>query len=933
MNPHNDVIPHPRLRAIELLGRLLAYALSAISILATASCFESASPLCSGGIRCPAGMFCSASGDSCVSIVCGNDHVDDGEVCDDGDNLPGDGCSEDCTSDETCGNGIRDAVAGEACDDGNNVDGDGCQANCQSPRCGDGILDAVIHSEECDYGAANSDAPDAQCRTNCQWQRCGDGIEDSDEVCDDGNTMAKDGCAADCQSDEVCGNGYPDALVGETCDDGNTLARDGCSSICLIEAPSWTRQDVSPLPRIYDHAMAYDSVRKRVVLFGDGAASDSTDTWEWDGAIWHNVQSRGPSPSPRKGHAMAYDVARRRVVLFGGRAFSSDQHDTWEWDGQSWYRIEPEGPSPSPRHDHAMVYDVARSRVVLVGGSSRAEQEYIHDDLWEWDGQTWHPIATAEPAPSPRYGHSMAFDIARSTTVLFGGRGSEEGERFADTWEWNGQSWRLLASGDMLSPSAGDKHAMVYDIKRARAVLFDGSSRQTVGGTWEWDGDAWVHRDTPDAPSHRFGHAMAYDAARGRTVLLGGFNQPSDTWEWDGIAWSRIEPHPARPSLRNKHTMAYDAARGRVVLFGGSHDGYKGDTWEWNGQFWSLIDPLGLSPSPRSEHAMVYDAARKRTVLFGGLVRNTGEGSPVKNDTWEWDGRAWHLIEPQSPSPPPRWAHAMAYDAMRKRTVLFAGQVSDGEEVEDGNDTWEWDGQSWHHVKSLGLVPPVRRWHAMTYDIARGRTVLFGGYSGQTLGDTWEWDGRTWHAIQPQNHAPSPRAAHAMTYDATLGRTILFSGEDFSDPNDTWTWDGQSWHEVELRSVPPSSREWHAMAYDAARGRTVLFGGNVDGGNSDETWHFGYESSQPTYESCHNDIDKDGDGFAGCDDADCWAYCNPMCPPHAVSCDPSAPHCGDGACNRALENHLNCPIDCLTVCGNLQCEPGESIDDCPADCR
>ena len=38
------------------------------------------------------------------------------------------------------------------------------------------------------------------CRTNCTIPRCGDGILDGGEVCDDGNVVGGDGCAADCKS-------------------------------------------------------------------------------------------------------------------------------------------------------------------------------------------------------------------------------------------------------------------------------------------------------------------------------------------------------------------------------------------------------------------------------------------------------------------------------------------------------------------------------------------------------------------------------------------------------------------------------------------------------------------------------------------------------------------------------------------------------------
>jgi cysteine-rich repeat protein len=43
------------------------------------------------------------------------------------------------------------------------------------------------------------DTPSA-CRKSCTVPACGDGILDGGEVCDDGNTVGFDGCAADCKS-------------------------------------------------------------------------------------------------------------------------------------------------------------------------------------------------------------------------------------------------------------------------------------------------------------------------------------------------------------------------------------------------------------------------------------------------------------------------------------------------------------------------------------------------------------------------------------------------------------------------------------------------------------------------------------------------------------------------------------------------------------
>jgi hypothetical protein len=70
----------------------------------------------------------------------------------------------------------------------------------------------------------------------------------------------------------------------------------------------------------------------------------------------------------------------------------------------------------------------------------------------------------------------------------------------------------------------------------------------------------------------------------------------------------------------------------------------------------------------------------------------------------------------------------------RSRTVLVTNGL-----------TWEFDGRTWFPMMSSG--PSARAGTAIAYDIARQRTVLFGGYSllgGSTTppyGDTWQWGG------------------------------------------------------------------------------------------------------------------------------------------------------------------------------------------------
>jgi cysteine-rich repeat protein len=267
------------------------------------------------------------------------------EACDDGNQLSGDGCSADCMTTEEgwvcntqgitscersrCGDGVRtgqyldgDVVRIEVCDDGNDVPGDGCtdcypDNNCKPwwlqedtpscPVCGNHIVEP---GEFCDDGNAEAGdgcancvrEPEFSCFTfqnpfGCDYTPCGNGVVESDvwngcglarEVCDDGNRLTGDGCDDHCQREPYfdcpasggtcsparCGDGivnsyisleygavqefrdlggnacllvgHPNHAVGcfderyqPDCNDGNRENGDGCSSECKVEPGPW----------------------------------------------------------------------------------------------------------------------------------------------------------------------------------------------------------------------------------------------------------------------------------------------------------------------------------------------------------------------------------------------------------------------------------------------------------------------------------------------------------------------------------------------------------------------------------------------------------------------------------------------------------------------------------------------------------------------
>lgn len=270
-------------------------------------------------------------------------------------------------------------------------------------------------------------------------------------------------------------------------------------------------------------------------------------------AQWTLTSSAGP-PWGRDDTALAYDSLRQRVVLFGGVGYT----DTWEWDGTIWEQKASPTFSVGQYGGHAMAYHELLQVTVMFGNSAVSPSLVAL-----WNGTTWIQ-GPYSGNPSTRTQCALAYDAARQSVLLFGGLGS--GSALGDTWEWNG-GW--LQRSPATTPPARYGHAMAYDRSRQRVVMFGGSNNIAyLADTWEWDGSNWLAGFSPYYPSPRQGHAMTYDSARQRVVMYGGSSQ-SDTWDWNGVTWTQQPTSAAGPGARQGVGMAYDELRQRVVIFGG----------------------------------------------------------------------------------------------------------------------------------------------------------------------------------------------------------------------------------------------------------------------------------------------------------------------------------------------------------------------------
>lgn len=297
------------------------------------------------------------------------------------------------------------------------------------------------------------------------------------------------------------------------------------------------------------------------------------------------------------------------------------------------------------------------------------------------------------------------------------------------------------------TPGRRARHALAHHEKLGKTLLFGGAKldawgdvTQLYGDSWTWDGSTWELLPA-GGPGARQLHAMVYDAAHEQIVLFGGADQSftqysAETWIWNG-SWSQVTtPQPIGGLSR--HAMAYDRAQGVVLLYGGFGDSGTADQlWQWNGSSWKdVTPPSGLAPGVYRDSAMAF-ASGNQVLLFGGETTVNGLDSLLTNDNWTFAAGGWSKQAASPPWPAPRYRAALAHDVAKDRTLLFGG----GDYADWYADTWEWDGQAWTERTPL-TFPPKRELSALAYDTQRQRMVLFSGDAPtlpDTVADTWEY--------------------------------------------------------------------------------------------------------------------------------------------------------------------------------------------------
>jgi hypothetical protein len=432
---------------------------------------------------------------------------------------------------------------------------------------------------------------------------------------------------------------------------------------------------------------AFDPIRRRAYfVHGVGAdgetPQDAIFAFDVDVGVVSDITAADPMPGTALGQA-SWDPATGRVLVLGMlsknevRAFSiaSLDHDgTWQALDMPWVT----GPGPVAEPGYFLM---DRAAMYTVGGRD------IHGEpqsgVFRFDfGTNGFQAVNVEPdgthgTPPAGWGYGpLAGEDSLDERYLVGGSDQSGPLEPVEVWRFerigiNDWRWRFALASDVAVRPPGRSGAITFT---ARPACEDPPSRlvSVFGG-------------------------MADGAV---TQELAHFHCGAGECWWEpGIA----------PAILG--SLAYAGINSYVALggiFGGVNAAFVGTSEAWLPEcpfdLWTAF-PLADPPPPRFGHTYLYAqhaSDDQRLYVFGG--KESWDGGTYYNDAWvlmadpPMNGE-WVAITPADgadyPHPAPRYFHAAAWDSVRRRLIVFGGEVeADGGEEEGKpppvrNDLWE----------------------------------------------------------------------------------------------------------------------------------------------------------------------------------------------------------------------------------------------------
>jgi len=598
--------------------------------------------------------------------------------------------------------------------------------------------------------------------------------------------------------------------------------------------------------------LVFDSWRGRPLQVGGSALSTllgwyeddpGSQTWEFDGRNW--TRRMPPVEPPRRaGHAMAWDAVRGRLVMFGGNTTTNNVlGDTWEYDGSAWHVIGSD-QSPEPRLEAAMTFNAMTGKVMLFGG----HEEPINmtpswSDTWEYGADGWSELSAEQAGLRVVYPH-LVYHEKMGAVLLTGWAEPVDFNQPPDMsigiWQWTGEEWEKLPGDGAPEVPGEDGWSVAYDSIR-ESVLFAIPSLTGSADVYQWKEGVWTHFQTSGVGAHGWHRGgLCHDPYRELTLFLGfadhdGLAGTPPVGEWSGGSPAFYPVHPSGPF------MGYDGAficpqgpdgcQYRTYIPGYNY--YRFHTLASNdtgGVGW-VESAYDNYPSNASYAVFGYDG------ISGELLSTTmGLYSTDATTLQLVNGTSWQQVD-KDPGPCQNYSkygpYFSAWDPVRQLWLTHASGT-----------LWQWDGEEWS-----GLVLPGDPGVAAsgTWDDYLDAAVIPGHPAG-----TFIWDGFNWTRLADGPGAgktPALALRTATAYDEARG-LLVHMRQNSDGLAAVYEFDGDEWTEVALAG----SFEWGKGAfasYWAQETATVALAGTeatgVDDNDRLKTWFYAPAESKPHF--------------------------------------------------------------------------------------
>ncbi|MGA7987394.1 MAG: hypothetical protein WCB51_03230 [Candidatus Dormiibacterota bacterium] len=262
-------------------------------------------------------------------------------------------------------------------------------------------------------------------------------------------------------------------------------------------------------------------------------------------------------------------------------------------------------------------------------------------------------------------------------------------------------------------------------------------------------------------------------------------------------------------------SVAYDLLTRQVVVFGGLDS--ESRTWLLKGRDWTLATP-GTSPAGRSGATAAYDPESQTVMLFGGSLAS----GTSANDTWSWDGTTWHELDSGLHGPPAGQGAQMAWDDAPGEGVMVL--VTDAE-TGTGGETWTWNGTDWTRAV-LGDLTVNLFGDVMAYDPTTQTLALVTPVSPDDEASLlMSWDGVRWRLLTT-NGPPIRGMAVNPQIHTLLACEIAAYSTSLDAQDSCWEWTGFRWVELRAAAPPDDSRQLmiEDEVADPITARILMFG-------------------------------------------------------------------------------------------------------------